>query len=58
VSPEFHASILRYDSPTMTAPDARRYHSLDALRAAMMLLGIVLHSAVNYAVVSIGEAWP
>jgi glucans biosynthesis protein C len=26
----------------------RRYHALDALRAAMMLLGLVLHSAVNY----------
>ena len=25
----------------------RRYHALDALRAVMMLLGVVLHSAVN-----------
>ena len=36
----------------------RRYHSLDALRASMMLLGLVLHSAVNYAVAPLGEAWP
>lgn len=42
----------------MTATAGHRYHSLDALRAAMMLLGIVLHSAVNYAVVPLGEAWP
>jgi glucan biosynthesis protein C len=26
----------------------RRYHALDALRAVMMLLGLVLHSAINY----------
>ena len=42
----------------MAASAGHRYHSLDALRAAMMLLGIVLHSAVNYAVVPLGEAWP
>lgn len=42
----------------VTAPAAQRYHSLDALRASMMLLGIVLHSAVSYAVVAMGEAWP
>lgn len=27
----------------------KRYHSLDGLRAVMMLLGIVLHASVNYA---------
>jgi glucan biosynthesis protein C len=42
----------------MTAPASPRYHSLDALRASMMLLGIVLHSAVNYAVTPLGPAWP
>ena len=26
----------------------QRYHALDALRAAMMLLGLVLHSAASY----------
>ena len=44
----------------MAAPLARtqRLHALDSLRAVMMLLGLVLHSAINYAVVDVGEAWP
>src|SRR5262249_49112188 len=29
-------------------PDASRYHALDALRAAMMFLGIYLHAAAAY----------
>ena len=29
-------------------PDAARYHALDALRAAMMFLGIYLHAAAAY----------
>ena len=33
----------------MDTQPGHRYHSLDALRAAMMLLGLVLHSAtVDY----------
>src|SRR5688500_4875283 len=35
-----------------------RYHSLDAARAAMMLLGLVLHSAANYTATPLGESWP
>jgi glucan biosynthesis protein C len=35
-----------------------RYHSLDGLRAIMMLLGLVLHSAASYTTVSLGTAWP
>jgi fucose 4-O-acetylase-like acetyltransferase len=35
-----------------------RYHALDALRAAMMLLGLVLHSAASYTRRPLGEAWP
>jgi peptidoglycan/LPS O-acetylase OafA/YrhL len=35
--------------------DAARYHSLDALRAVMMLLGIYLHTAVAY---SAYGSWP
>ena len=31
-----------------TLQDAHRYHSLDALRGVMMLLGIYLHAAVAY----------
>jgi peptidoglycan/LPS O-acetylase OafA/YrhL len=35
-----------------------RLHALDGLRAAMMLLGLVLHSAASYTATSLGEAWP
>lgn len=35
-----------------------RMHALDGLRATMMLLGLVLHSACSYMTVDIGEAWP
>ena len=34
-----------------------RIHSLDSLRAIMMLLGLVLHSALTYNVTFHGEAW-
>ena len=40
------------DTPS-PAPDPRR-HDLDALRAAAMLLGIVYHAALSFA---IGDAW-
>jgi glucan biosynthesis protein C len=36
----------------------QRYHALDALRAAMMLLGLVLHSAASYTSRPLGAAWP
>jgi surface polysaccharide O-acyltransferase-like enzyme len=42
----------------MQPEGARRYHSLDALRAAMMLLGLVLHSGASYTRTSLGDAWP
>ncbi len=35
-----------------------RLHALDGLRAAMMLLGLVLHSTISYGVVDYGAAWP
>ena len=35
-----------------------RIHSLDSLRAIMMLLGLVLHSALTFGVYNYGEAWP
>jgi peptidoglycan/LPS O-acetylase OafA/YrhL len=38
--------------------DLERLHSLDALRAAMMLLGLVLHSAVTYTITPLGDTWP
>jgi glucan biosynthesis protein C len=36
----------------------KRLHALDALRAAMMLLGLVLHSAASYTTYSLEAAWP
>jgi len=36
----------------------RRYHSLDQLRAIMMILGLVLHSAVSFTIIPLGRAWP
>jgi fucose 4-O-acetylase-like acetyltransferase len=36
----------------------RRYHSLDQLRAVMMMLGLVLHSAISFAVTPLENAWP
>jgi glucans biosynthesis protein C len=35
----------------------RRYHSLDQLRAVMMLLGLVIHSAVSFITVPRPTAW-
>ena len=35
---------------------SQRYHSFDSLRATMMLLGLVLHSAMNY--VTFPSDWP
>ena len=45
--------------PGNPSPTSGRYHSLDALRATMMLLGLVLHTAINY-LPAIPEAadWP
>jgi glucan biosynthesis protein C len=34
-----------------------RLHSLDSLRAIMMLLGLVIHSAITYGVINYGNAW-
>jgi peptidoglycan/LPS O-acetylase OafA/YrhL len=36
----------------------RRFHSLDQLRAVMMVLGLVIHSAASYIHIPIGGAWP
>jgi fucose 4-O-acetylase-like acetyltransferase len=38
--------------------DSRRFHSLDQLRAIMMVLGLVLHSIASYTRDPIGGAWP
>jgi glucans biosynthesis protein C len=42
-------------STILSAAPAPRYHALDGLRAAMMLLGIYLHVAVAYATIG---GWP
>jgi glucan biosynthesis protein C len=34
-----------------------RLHSLDALRAIMMLLGLVIHSAITYGTIDYGTGW-
>ena len=36
----------------------KRIHSLDSLRAIMMLLGLVLHSSITYQVVNQISTWP
>ena len=36
---------------------SERIHSLDSLRAIMMMLGLVLHAALTYNVIDHGEAW-
>lgn len=41
----------------MTQKQSERIHSLDALRAIMMLLGIVLHSAETYSI-GVDKLWP
>ncbi len=41
--------------PNATSPDTTRYHAFDALRGAMMLLGIVIHSGVAYC--TIPDTW-
>jgi glucan biosynthesis protein C len=42
----------------MAASPVPRLHALDGLRAAMMLLGLVLHSAASYVTITLGAAWP
>lgn len=42
----------------MNSTQSDRDHAFDALRASMMLLGIVLHAACNYITVSALDVWP
>ena len=48
----------------MTPPPAKepgageRYHGLDGLRASMMLLGVVLHSACSFQASPPDAGWP
>ena len=43
---------------TTAGESVRRYHSLDGLRAVMMLLGLVLHAAISYGAFPYRDAWP
>jgi fucose 4-O-acetylase-like acetyltransferase len=42
----------------ITVPQTERIHSLDNLRAMMMLLGVVLHSAITYSNTALDNVWP
>jgi len=44
------------DNQTKLIPE--RVYALDALRAIMMLLGIVIHASVTYGIDNYGAAWP
>lgn len=49
----------QFETPSSTPPSQlKRYHSFDSLRATMMLLGLVLHTAANYITFPIGDNWP
>ena len=37
---------------------SERIHALDSLRAIMMMLGLVIHTAITYGVVNYGGSWP
>ena len=41
----------------MNPHKTERLHALDSLRAIMMLLGLVIHSAITYGVIDYGGAW-
>lgn len=45
------------DAVEPTPQRTERLHALDSLRAIMMLLGLVLHSAITYGVYDYGRAW-
>jgi peptidoglycan/LPS O-acetylase OafA/YrhL len=45
------------EAMTQTPQGTERLHALDSLRAVMMLLGLVLHSAISYGAFDFGEAW-
>ncbi|WP_191322041.1 hypothetical protein [Algoriphagus aquimarinus] len=40
-----------------SASKTERLHSLDSLRAIMMMLGIVLHSVITYDTIAHGAEW-
>jgi glucans biosynthesis protein C len=45
-------------SNTPSSVELQRYHAFDSLRAVMMLLGLVLHSAMGYVTFPTDRVWP
>lgn len=45
-------------SNTSSGVELQRYHAFDSLRATMMLLGLVLHSAMGYVTFPTDRMWP
>ena len=45
-------------SETSSTVEFQRYHAFDSLRAAMMLLGLVIHSAMGYVIFPTDRTWP
>ena len=43
---------------TSSTAELQRYHAFDSLRAVMMLLGLVLHSAMGYVAFPTDRVWP
>ena len=41
-----------------TPPKTERLHSLDSLRAIMIMLGLVIHTAITYDTIEHGAEWP
>ena len=45
-------------SKTSSNAELQRYHAFDSLRAVMMLLGLVIHSAMGYMIFPTDRVWP
>ena len=46
------------NQPASQPTDSRRFHALDSLRTAMMLLGIVVHAGLSYSHMPRSRLWP
>src|SRR5438270_10442934 len=59
-NPVATASLASTQARTERGPteSSGRYHAMDALRAAMLLLGIVLHAGLSYSHMPRSDLWP
>jgi glucan biosynthesis protein C len=59
-NPVATASLASTQARTERGPteSSERYHAMDALRAAMLLLGIVLHAGLSYSHMPRSDLWP